>query len=336
MKILYLLNEYPQLSESYIRTEIDYALQMGVTVKVWTGGASPCRYQDSAPFVVGIPDWKDVQAELPDVVHVHYLDTALSRMRQLEKAQVPVVVRGHSFDYDPAKVEKLLQSEVVKRIFLFPQFAGNHPDPRVTPMTCAVDSARYDWRMAEKEWDLVYRAGAGIPGKDLETFLRVARLCKQHRVGNKLRFALFLTSQHPETVKHLLRTNEAMGSPVELYLDRQHEDIAGVAQRAGQCFRSHDPGSHPYGMPQSVAEAMRAGCRIVARDGAQDFIGEAGVCFSRDESAVEMLIEPLAWNPNERYLASMAASERGMQFDMDHVLVALLSAWEETARTRKS
>jgi hypothetical protein len=331
MKILYLLNEYPQLSESYIRTEIDYARQMGVAVKVWSGGASPCRYQDSAPFQVGIPDWKDVQAELPDAVHVHYLDIALSRMRQLERAQVPVTVRGHSFDYDPAKVEKLLQSEIVRRIFLFPQFAALHPNPRVSAMTCAIDAARYDWQMEEKQWDLVYRAGAGIPGKDLETFLRVARLCKK-----KLRFALFLTSQHPETLKHLLHTNEAMGYPAEIYLDRQHEEIAAVARRAGQCFRSHDPGSHPYGMPQSVAEAMRAGCRIVARDGAQEFIGQAGACFSNDERAAEMLMDPLTWNENERYLASMAASEQGMKFDMDHVLVGLVSAWEEAARSRKT
>lgn len=327
MKILYLLNEYPQLSESYIRAEIDYAREMGVEIKVWTGGASPCRYQDSAPFHVGIPTWKDIQAERPDVVHVHYVHTALSRLAEIEKSGVPLTVRGHSFDYSPSNVQKLLESRALRQLFLFPHFAAEHQDPRVDSLTCAVDTRFYEWRMGEKEWDLVFRAGAGIPGKDLECFLRVAQLCKK-----KLRFALFLTSQHPETVKGLLRVNETMGYPAEIYLDRQHEEIAAVARRAGQCLRSHDPGSHPYGMPQSVAEAMAAGCRIVARNGAQDFIGEAGACFTDDATAAEMLIDPLTWNPNERYLASMAASEQGTRYATSHVLVPLLAAWEKITR----
>lgn len=332
MKVLYLLNEYPQLSESYIRAEIDYVRSMGVQVKVWSGGASPCRYQDSAPFVIGVPTWKEIQEERPDVVHVHYVHTALARLPEIERSGVPLTVRGHSFDYQPERVNKLLDSKALKNLFLFPQFAENHPEPRVEAMTCAADSRFYRWESEEKEWDLVYRAGAGIPGKDLETFVRVAKLCnKQHRF-ERLRFALFVTTQHPETATALLRLNESLGYPAEIHVDRQHEEIARVARRAGQCFRSHDPQSHPYGMPQGIAEAMMSGCRIVARNGAQEFIGDAGACFSSDEMAAEMLLDPLTWTDNERYLASMAATEQGMRYETSHVLVPLLAAWDKLKR----
>ena len=327
MKVLYLLNEYPQLSESYIRTEIDYVREMGVQVKVWTGGESPCRYPESAPFQVGVPDAAAIKAELPDVIHVHYVETALKRLAQIEKSGVPLTVRGHSFDYDPGKVQKLLASAALKELFLFPQFAEQHPDPRVTAMTCAVDPAFYDWRMEEKEWDLVYRAGAGIPGKDLDTFIRVAKLCK-----GKLRFVLFVTSQHPQTLEHLARTNAAMGYPVELAVDRQHQEIARVARRAGQCFRTHDPNSHPYGMPQGVAEAMSSGCRIVARNGAESFIGQAGACVSADQDAADQLLAPLTWSEEERYEATMMASEQGIRYTNSHVLVPLLASWDKIQR----
>src|SRR5207248_1776978 len=72
LKALYALWEYPQLSESYIRTEIRAVRQLGVEVEVWS------EEDVAAPFESEVPVHRGSLTEAiarfkPDVDHTHWL-----------------------------------------------------------------------------------------------------------------------------------------------------------------------------------------------------------------------------------------------------------------------
>jgi len=99
--VLYALWHYPQLSESYVRTEIAAVRKMGVEVEVWS------EEDVSAPFSSDVPvhrgTLRDALALVkPDLVHAHWLDMAEKYSADVQAAGLPLTVRGHGFEFSPA------------------------------------------------------------------------------------------------------------------------------------------------------------------------------------------------------------------------------------------
>ena len=326
MKVLYVLDTFPHLSESYKRTEIEWVKRQGVDVSVWS------MLRTESPYPTDIPVTYDSDEKIgeavarfkPDLIHTHWLYTGIYAVDSLKEYKVPMTVRGHSFDHHADRVNYLLKSPCIRRIFMFPHFSSSFTDDRIKPMTAVYDPGLYS--PGEKDWKMVFRAATGRPGKDIESFFEIAAKLKR-----EFRFVLTVTKNKMMDYVGTLKTiNESLGRPVSMHVDLQHEEVANLSKKAGIYLRSHDPGAHPYGMPASVIEAMATGSFIVAREdkAARLLVEEAGEYFQRSDQAVSIIASTAGWTLAKQEAVKEVSIKQAEQYRTDHVLPSLLSEWE--------
>ena len=154
------------MSESYIAAEIDYAIRAGVEVEVWR------RRAPSNPGPVRVPLHEDrfeqaMARVRPDVVHFHWLKTAVRRADAVAKAGLSLTVRGH-WHFDRDHIDFVSNHPAVHAAYMYPHALRRleNPSARLKPLPVSYNSAWY--RCAEKK-DLtrVVRTSAGKRVKDL-------------------------------------------------------------------------------------------------------------------------------------------------------------------------
>jgi hypothetical protein len=179
MRVLYLLWNYPQISETYIATEIAFAQKCGIEVHVW----SQINYHEHLTpqcMVHRGPLAEAIAAVGPDLIHIHYLIVARRHLHELPP-EIPVTIRGHSFDWNAGLAKELGAQLSVKRLYLFPHFVaamGGHPKAFALPV--AYDPALHPPAVC-KDRKLVVRLAAGLPTKGLDDVLAVANRCPEFR-----------------------------------------------------------------------------------------------------------------------------------------------------------
>ncbi|MGH8897003.1 MAG: hypothetical protein ACRDZ4_08290 [Egibacteraceae bacterium] len=324
MRVQYLLDLYPLLSESYIRTEIDFLRRSGCDVRVWARQRATAAYTSDVPVEYGDRPMRPILSNRPEIVHTHYLPNG--QILAAEIRGVPLTVRGHVVDYDRDIAAQLVANPQVKRVFLFPHFAAHHDSRKVIPVTAAYDPERFA-PAATKDWRLVVRAATGRSRKDLEGFIRVAAAMRAH-------FQFVMPITRPDDwapyVDGLVKMNRDLGNPVALRFNQQYEDVAALVAQAGICLRSHDPTFHRYGMPVSVAEAMGAGCLILARDCAEAraYAGDAALYFGDDAGAISLLRDVAAWTTAQREAAQARALAQARKYAAPVVLQKIKDEWK--------
>lgn len=322
MRVLYALYEADTLSESYIRTELDWMEAKGVVVSVWAQFAHLSTYSDPrAEKIVGGDVREAIERFKPDLVHTHWLMAAKRVLRAVEAAAKPLTIRGHSFEFNPKDVAFLEASPAVRRIWLFPHFVAPGMSDRVQPLPVCYDERRYR-PGGPRNRRKVFRASAGVKGKGLEELLEIASCVPE------LEFSLAVTRatddpSYPDRIAALAPPNLA------LHVSLQHDAVAEQMRSSGLYFRNHDPGSHPYGMPISAAEAMGSGCVLLARNdpAALAFIGDAGLFYESVEEAVDRLARTLEWDEAEWRRRESISLETARRYRTDEVLPAVLEEW---------
>jgi glycosyltransferase involved in cell wall biosynthesis len=314
---------------------MDFVLRQGVEAAV----CARLEATDSAyPLPPDVPVWfgrspGEALAEFsPDVVHVHWLHVAGAHLSAFERAGVPVTVRGHSCDFHPEAVRSLTPSPVVQRIYLFPHFAARVPDDaRITPMPVCYPSQLYYPPDQPKDRRLVFRASAGLGTKDVASFIATARHCPEFR------FVLAMTraDELRDFPDQMIALNgKRRNGFVDIRVAVQHEEVAALSRGAAIYFRSHDPSTHPYGMPASIAEAMATGSWILARDAPEvrQFVGSAGGYYGgRTRQAAKQLNDTLTWTDEAWEVVEQRARERAGAFSDDVVLPPLVADWRSLA-----
>ena len=326
MRVLYALSKYPQLSETYVTAEIAFMLRAGVDVRVW----SPfTRIPDIRPQTIVYADsvQSAVQSFKPDIVHVHHMGVALGICKQLEGLNTLVTVRGHSFDFDPELVKKLCAHPQVKKLYLFPHLARSSSDPKVFSLSVAFDSTRFR-PYADKDYSMVLRLGAGLETKSLDDFFNVAKLCPNHRFIAGLatcddigRVAAALTARHPRSL-------------VNVFKDVSWEAAEALTRKAGVILHTHNPASHPFGMPISIAEGLSAGATVLIRDSmaAREYAGDAAFYYKTIEEAAEIVNGTHVWTQEIRKRHFDRAVLQGEMYADKVVLPQVLHDWQAISR----
>ena len=327
-KVLYVLEDYPVTSETYIETEIEYFLRQGVEIAVWCRRQDPDR-QPGTVAVLGGPLRSAVRAFKPDVIHVHWLPLAASVL--VEGLGLPVTVRGHSFEFNPTAVRGYAFHQGISAVFLFPHlvrtaFRGADSG-NVIPLVSAYDERLF--YPEPKERGTVVRATAGLGSKDIDMFLDVAKACPE------LRFTL-ITSRPKEDSSYLnglLGRNASMGSPATILVELPKNEAAAIVRKSEICLRSNNPAGHPFGMPVSIAEAMGAGTVPVVRDHApaREYVGGAGLYFSSIPEAVARVRE-IAGDVVLSGRLRTASIERARGHASSVVLPTIFGTWERVCR----
>lgn len=330
MRILYVLEDYPVSSETYVETEILYFLRHGVEIAVWCRRQDPARSTGSVA-VLGGSLREATRAFAPDVIHAHWIPVAQSAV--VENPAVPVTVRAHSFEFNANSVRALSAHPAVAAVFLFPHLAeivcqGQNPG-KIVPLPVAYDERAF--YPEPKERGTVVRATAGLGSKDIDSFLEVARACPEGR------FTL-ITSRPKEDssyLNNLIGRNGAVGFPIKILVEVPREEAAAIIRKSEICFRSNNIHGHPFGMPISIAESMGAGTIPVVRDHqpARGFVGDAGLYFSTIQQAVDRIREIMSDAVTSDRL-SAAAVGRAKQYASSVVLPKMLEVWEAARKSK--
>jgi glycosyltransferase involved in cell wall biosynthesis len=331
LKVLYALWHYPQLSESYIETEIAYMRRRGIDVEVWS------EITPVAPHPVDVPvhrgSLKEVLASAkPDIVHIHWLGSFGSYEHVLRKAGLPVTVRAHGFEFTPELASKLNENSLVRAVFVFPQHKAALPNFAKLQVACsAFDPTLYRPLNLPKDRRLVLRVAAGLPTKDFPILFRLAKRLPEFRFV----LSVVTCNQHEAYVAELLRQNEKVGRPVDLRINMSHPAIAALAQKAGIYLHTYDPAGPPYGMPISIAESMACGAYLIARrlPPTAAYVGEAGDLYDSDAEAEALLRATLDWSEEQWRGAALRSIDRAFRLYVDRLaLKPIFDCWQDLAQ----
>ncbi|WP_165371482.1 glycosyltransferase [Pseudolysobacter antarcticus] len=338
LKVLYAIWHYPQLSETYIETEIRAMLRFGVVIEVWSNDDVAVPYPPAVPVRRG--DLQDAIAEFqPDLMHVHWITSASTYATIAQAAGLPVTVRAHGFEVNPQTLADLLGNRALQRLFLFPRQRElmAAADSRITFMKSVFDTELF--KPAKKNRRLVLRTVAAIPSKDIVLFLEAAKRLPEYR------FVLIACTVYKREsyVDEIIKLKAELNSPAELYFDMPHARTAEYTREAGIFLHTAvgiDQKDHsPIGMPISIAEAMATGAYVIARDDPAlcDYIGDAGDVYADLDQACALIAATRSWDEARWRAAEIRSIDRAfLEHADDVVLQPLHDCWLQLQHERAS
>lgn len=327
IRVLYALQSYPQLSESYVNAEIERMLEWGVHIEAWSEHppATPCVAR--VPIHIGKLH-EAIEQSQPHVVHAHWTKTAYRYRKAARRMGVPLTVRGH-WHFNTRHMSELQADETIARMYLFPhilKWLGNHSDTIVSMPACFYPI----WYSPAdvKERDLVVRTSATKQAKDLEMFVKVAKRCPDHR------FVMILCKLGKNKYfDDLVEFNRGLGSPVEILHDLMYDEVATIIGRAGIYLHTYGTAT-PFGMPVSIVEAMATGSYLIVPrlDGAEGYVGDVGELYNDEDEAVALVEATTGWSDEQWEEARRRSIDRAERLFRDEtVLAPMLEDWKRLA-----
>jgi len=338
LKVLYAVWHYPQLSETYIETEIRSMLRFGVRIEVWSNDDVAVPYVPAVPFRRG--ELRDAITDFaPDILHVHWITSAATYAAIAENFGLPLTVRSHGFEVNPQSLAQLLASRALRRLFLFPRQKEwlQQSDPRIGFMKSTFDTKLF--APAKKNRRMVLRTATALASKDLKLFLQAAKRLPEFR------FVLIAcTAFRCESyVTELTQLKVELDSPAELYFDMPREKVAKFTREAAIYLHTaigvSDPGHTPIGMPISIAEAMATGAYVIARDdpALRDYISDAGDVYADLDQACALIAATQSWDEARWRAAEIRSIDRAfLEHADDVVLQPLHDCWLQLQHERAS
>jgi len=338
-RVLYVVWQYPQLSETYDAAEISRMRAWGVHIEVWRSMPARSPYPTDVPIHDGaIAD--AISAARPDVIHIHWISFALMQQAALAASGLRVTLRMHGFDLTPGSLAAWLAHDWVAGVYAFPNqiASGGIADPRLKSMPVAFDTSLFK-PSARKDRRMVLRTAASLPGKDLELFFHVARLFPEFR------FVLLGSStQGPVDYNIQLRAlNETLGSPVDFRTDVPRAEVAPLMAEAGIYLHTMhrmgtNPAATPVGQPISIAEAMATGCYCLVRDepALVQMVEGCGASYRDIDELAGLIRDTLGWSEAKWSEVARNAIERAYQHHADvTTLQPLFNDWMELSKLRE-
>jgi Glycosyl transferases group 1 len=304
-RVLYILKQFPQLSETYVKTEIE-AIQGECSVFVVGMAEADLPYKNHARYRIE-SDWdritKLIREFRPHVLHSHWLYNLWIVDYFARKTNTPFTIRAHSFDVliDPVEHFKdaahMINDELCLGVLTFPfgraalEKAGIYPD-KLHDCWPVIHYDRFHDR--SPNGDAIMNLGACLPKKGMEDFLELAA-----RTPSK-QFDLYAMGYD---VAELQRRNERMQNPVRIMPAIQPENMPQECKKHRWLVytAARKQGAAPsvslgtVGWPMAIAEAQAAGvgvCMANIRPDLREYVGEAGYLFDSPAEAMEIISNP--------------------------------------------
>lgn len=329
--MLFILERYPQLSETYIKAEVE-ALLPTWDVRIISLKRVDHPDPERQPFyhVADADGLLQAVRELkPRVLHTHYLHMAPKLLGLAEATGVPFTVRAHSYDSmvvpgrplpgGYGRIGAAVSHPLCLGLLSFPFTrrwleAAGVPPAKLQDSFPVVNVARFHDRGGNGRG--VMNTGAALPKKGFEDYLRLAA-----RMPDTT-FDLYPVGYQTED---LAARNEALGRPVNLHPTRPSARMPEVYKAHDWLVYTADFDLGTVGWPMAVAEAQASGCGVLVADLRPDlaeYLGGAGYLYRSLEEAADILARPYPAELRER------GFEVAWRSDIGRNLHQLTDLWE--------
>ena len=314
-RALVIVERYPQLSETYIATEVAALERAGHLVGVRALKEPDCPLVEHVPFemIEGVQDVVRACEELqPTVLHTHYLHMAPLLVEASAATGLPFTLRTHSYDVIKRPKERLrslcamLNTSRCQAVLGFPfilDILRDHGlrEELITPSFPVIDYDRFLDRSPNGEG--ILNLGAAIVKKDMKGYVKFASKQPQ------LRFSLYPIGYRTQS---LVDYNTKLGSPVDIHESVQPPEMPAVYKANNWLVYTASLRINMVGWPMAVAEAQASGlgvCLQTNRPDAAEYLGGAGVAFKRPREVADLINRPVPEEMRERGFEVAARSD---------------------------
>ena len=317
LKVLYVLNSYPQLSESYVEYELRKMRDFGFEIEVWR------RQKPHSPYHSDIKvhdeDFREVVDKIkPDLIHIHWLGIAKIILPFIDDLNIPTTIRAHSFDTTKESIRFCSKRSFVKKIYCFPQHYDDFSDAKLK-----IQNTVFDTKILKphknKDKRLVVRGGAAIPSKSLPFFIRLAKELPDF----KFILAVVKCHDNDDYINELKKLANSISSPVEIKTNLTRESYTELVSEAGIFLHTVDKKLMNVGMPISISESMATGCYIVAsnNESMKRYIGESGKTYNDMNEAKKIIKDTQLWSDHEWDKTWKNSVERAFSKHADEIIL---------------
>lgn len=306
IKVLYFLERYAQISETYIENEIralgdDYKVRVLSLVN-----PDLPMTENKLPYtLVRRPEHTRQMTEdfKPDVVHGHYL-TMLDRVfRVARMLDVPFTLRAHSFDilavrHDfMANWSSFANTEHCQGILTFPftiplLVKQGFDERKLIPCNPVVDIAAFEDH--GPNGTAVMNTGAALPKKQMEDFILLGTKVPQRK------FHLYPLGYD---TAQLAAYNRSLGNPIKIMRPVQPSAMPKEYKKHEWLAYTASPQTKSVGWPLAVAEAQASGvgvCMAGVRPDLKDYVGDCGFVYEDIDEAAKIISQPFPQEMRER------------------------------------
>jgi hypothetical protein len=328
-RVMYLLDHYPAMAETYLQREIDVLrddYEIGI---VSLSRSSPPVMRNHHPFTVARDPAQMLEAVKefrPHVIHGHFLTAVQWYGEIARRAGVPFTLRTHSFESiwgedEPAPahlplVAPLINDDLCLGILALPfvranfERAGIRGD-KIHDCYPMLDYERFHDR--SPNGGAVMGVGGGHPKKNFHEFVRLAAATPG------MEFNAYLMGHAVEQLKEL---NERLGSPVRVHPPTEPPDMPREYKKhRWLVVTASDISSR--GWPVSIAEAQASGvgvCMRNLRPDLKEYVGACGFLYDSIEEVREIISRPF---PGEMRQMGFEQARRSDVRRHKHVLTDL-------------
>lgn len=350
LSILYVVQSYPQVSQTYIKTELE-AVAGDYDVSLVCRKPPDVAYRNCLPHAC-LPEDEAIlehaEKERPDVLHTHYLKSLPLVGPIAARLGVPFTVRAHSFDVlrlgAPVRFPKLrralgrplpekpgwwkalrwIRDDLCLGVLAFP-FARpilerwGVPGDKIVDCWPVVAFDRFHDR--SPNGDAVMGMGAAIRKKKFDDFLRLATLVPERR------FDLYSIGGY--RIAEVEAANRGLGGAVRIVPAIEPDEMRAEYKRHRWLVYTADPTLATVGWPMSVAEAQAAGVGVCMQDirpDLREYLGP-GILYRSIDEVAKLVRGPVPEEIRE------AGFEHARRSDVERHKHLLTDLWER-ARPR--
>jgi hypothetical protein len=300
LKVLYVLYHYPQMSETYIKVELD-AICGNCDVSIVAVAEADLAYSPHRPFTLCSNEesaFAVARQIAPDVLHTHWLvqvplvASLAASLSRVSQRPVYFTVRAHSFDVLSGNgkhvraVAEHLNSDHCLGVLSFPFareafLAAGVDNRKIVDCRPVVDFSLFHDR--SPNGDGIMNVGACLPKKRMQDFIRLAQLMPDRK------FTLYPIGYKRD---ELTAINKEAGSPVAIAEHCSHEAMAREYKKHRWLVYTAETNPATIGWPISVAEAQAAGlgiCIPKVRPDISEYIGPAGFTYACIEEVIDIV-----------------------------------------------
>ncbi len=298
-RVLVLVREFPQISQTYIKNEVETLARDHELSIIGLGPANvaepehlPYRTTHIREHIV-----EEIERFKPQLIHCHYLLMVPVTAAFAEQFGLPFTVRTHSFDVmetggNHLKPEWQQTRDYILRDnclgvlgfpFLRPALERFGIGPKLVDAPPVVDFQRFHDRGPNGR--AIMNMGAVRPKKQMRDFVELSHLMPGRE------FNLYAMGYNVDTLRQYSETRQA---PVNFIPPIPHSRMPAEYKKHEWLVYTASPDINSVGWPMAVAEAQAAGvgvCIAGIRPDLKDYVGP-GHLYRDIQSVRELIAEP--------------------------------------------